>query len=80
MSALQTARAARKRNPSSEAEIAGSMRTHDRGHGEIVNVRFCDCPAEAMKFHSQFFDESDDVLRRWNNDRESHREILRGRR
>jgi len=55
-----------------------SIRALSRRHGGIANVVFCDSHVAGMKFAPLFFDESDDALRRWNNDHEPHREVLRG--
>lgn len=64
--------------PNQESEIADSIRVQSRRHGGIANGAFCDGHVEGMKFQPLFFDESDEALRRWNNDHEPHREVLRG--
>jgi prepilin-type processing-associated H-X9-DG protein len=48
-----------------------------RRHSGVANVAFCDSHVEGIKFQPLFFDESDEALKRWNNDHEPHREVLR---
>ncbi|MBI2948400.1 MAG: prepilin-type N-terminal cleavage/methylation domain-containing protein [Verrucomicrobia bacterium] len=60
----------------SAAEAATSIRDRSRRHGGIANAAFCDGHVAGMTFQTLFFDESDDALRRWNNDHEPHREVL----
>jgi prepilin-type processing-associated H-X9-DG protein len=61
-----------------QAMIEDSIREQSRRHGGMANIAFCDAHVAGLKFQPLFFDESDDALRRWNNDHEPHREVLRG--
>ena len=60
------------------ATVERSIREANRRHGGFANVVFGDGHVAGMKFQPLFFDESDDALRRWNNDHEPHREVLTG--
>ena len=64
--------------PTHGGTVEDSIRSSSRRHGGIANVVFCDGHVAGMKFAPLFFDESDDALRRWNNDHEPHREVLTG--
>jgi prepilin-type N-terminal cleavage/methylation domain-containing protein/prepilin-type processing-associated H-X9-DG protein len=46
-----------------------------RHRGKLI-VAFCDGHTSAIRAQNLLFDHSDDVLRRWNNDHEPHRELL----
>jgi prepilin-type processing-associated H-X9-DG protein len=47
-------------------------------HRGKLNLVFCDGHVEAFKLETLFFDESNQALKRWNRDNETHRELVRG--
>jgi prepilin-type processing-associated H-X9-DG protein len=51
---------------------------YQRRHDTRINVLFCDGHVETLKISSVFTLRSDDVLARWNNDDQPHRELIGG--
>lgn len=51
---------------------------YQRRHNTRFNVLFCDGHVETLRISQVFTTLSDDVLRRWNNDGQPHREIVTG--
>lgn len=51
---------------------------YQRRHDARFNVLFCDGHVETLKISSVFTLRSDDVLARWNNDDQPHRELIGG--
>jgi prepilin-type N-terminal cleavage/methylation domain-containing protein/prepilin-type processing-associated H-X9-DG protein len=60
----------------SEASRADSLQTYRRRHGGTANVSFCDGHVEGIELQKLFWDETDQALRRWNNDHKPHRQAL----
>ena len=51
---------------------------YQRRHNTRFNVLFCDGHLETLRISELFTTLSDDVLRRWNNDNQPHREAVTG--